>query len=102
MTYSYDRTAGSNEVEWVENEILTSDVRKSIDDFLSTMIREGQAVHRVVDRQWEWAVKKVGGGEHVNKKDLVQAVAKHISTQFGEDPLAKAVARAIALGEGLL
>jgi len=102
MTYSYDRAAGRNEVEWVENEILTEEVRKAIDDFLKLMIQRGQAVHHQVDAQWDLAIKKVHGGDKISKEDVLQAVAKAIAYRFGDDPLAKAVARAIAFGDGLI
>jgi hypothetical protein len=101
MTYSYDRSAGQSEVEWVENEILTEEVRKAIDDFLKLVLRQGQAVHHQVDAQWDLATKKVQGGDKISKEDVLRAVAKVIENRFGDDPLAKAMARAIALGDGL-
>lgn len=100
MSYSYDRSAAQDSDA---DEVLSSkEIRESLDSFLNVVIREGQKLHWLIDKQWDWVSQNVQGGDKISKRDVVQAVARAIEPKFGNDPLAKALARAIALGEGLL
>ena len=106
MGHDYDRAAGDRVVDpvgWVENEVLTDrpPVKEAIDNFIRMVTREGQAAHNVLRKQLDWAIKNVEGGEKIRDADVIRAVAKHIATNFGDDPLAKAIARSLATGEHL-
>jgi F420-dependent methylenetetrahydromethanopterin dehydrogenase len=89
-------------VKWVEDEVLNQHgVGKAIDAFIRTLLRDGQATHRTLQAQLDWATSNVQDGDKIRMGDVVRAVQRHVEGEFGEDPLAKAIARAIATGDYL-
>ena len=100
------KAAGSDEVEWLLGEVFDQKAssggtpRKLIEDFLEQLATEGQVLHKQLAAAVKKARATVQGGEKVTEKDVVEAVRHIVTSRFGEDPLAKAVTKAIATGDG--
>lgn len=98
---SYDYRRASSTSEWVEEEVLTKEVRAALDEFARLLVREGQQTHKVVEKQLLWARENVEGGELVQSKDVVAVVLRHLARTLGDDALAKVIATALGTGDYL-
>ena len=104
-TYSYDRRSGSGS-DWVTDEVLDQrspsgeTYRKLIEDFLEELTLNGQKLHKTLNSGVENARASIQGGRGATDRDVLDAVQRVVSHRFGDDPLAKAVALAIATGRG--
>ena len=84
---------------WAEDEIFTGDTAKKVKAFLELLIKEGKAVSEAVDAQRTKAVKGVQGGDKLTNAEVLSAAMKLVESHWGDDAMAKPLARLIAFGD---
>ena len=87
------------EANWASDEIFTGATEKKVVDFLALLIKEGKAVSQAVEDQRKKAVKEVQGGNQLTNAQLLTAAMEVVDKHWGDDALAKPLARLIAFGD---
>lgn len=119
MPYDYDRRAAkkpksegltpssslSEGAQWVVYEVLNDKengkyLYEHFVEYLHDFIKRSQELHELLMKRYKEAAGSVDGGDKISQKDLVDALFREVVYQnFGDDPLAKLLARALATGD---
>lgn len=104
--WDISKAAGTPQVEWVMDNVMTQKYQgKLVQDEILRYLRDftahTQTLHEFVHGAYKSNVEAVQDGDKVSEADLIKAVEKTVAHVFGEDALAKLIARAIAVGENI-
>jgi hypothetical protein len=99
---SIDRIAArwfARQAGFTEDEILTRDVKLSLDGFIGGIIRNGQSIHKIFQQVMDSVLAGVEGGDKVKTDDVVKAVEKYLHRKWGKDAMTPLLARLIVKGD---
>jgi len=86
--------------EFLDELVDDKELRKAISDFLKGITSEGQKLNKLMERRIKHLADNMTDWDKVPTKDVVRYLRQYMKHEFGEDDLAKALAKGIITGEG--
>ena len=87
-------------VRWVQQEVLTPQMKKAIDDFARAFVTKGQSIRRIFSEALDNARNQTEGGQYIRDVDAFIAVKHYLkSGPWSDDNLLDPLASVIAYGD---